>query len=67
MPSALNEKPNNRCRNEFRMGKSRQINLLVEEHDIGLPDFVWGKTEHADASVVSLVPLQLIILPHLER
>ena len=47
--------------------ESRQTHLLVEEDDVGLPDFVWGKTEHADASVIGLVPLQLIVLPHLER
>ena len=41
--------------------------LLVEENYIGLPDFVWGKAKDADASIVGLIPLQLIVLPHLER
>ena len=40
---------------------------LVEQHDVGLPDLVWGKPEHADAAVVRLVPLQLVIIPNLEH
>ena len=38
---------------------------LVEEDNVRFPDFVWGKTEHLDATVVGFVPLQLIVLPHL--
>ncbi len=37
---------------------------LVEEHDVRLPDLVWREPEHADAAVVGLVPLQLVVVPH---
>ena len=40
---------------------------LVEQHDVGLPDLVRGEPEHADAAVVRLVPLQLVIIPNLEQ
>ncbi len=43
------------------------INLLVEQHDVGLPHLVGGQPEHADAAVVRLVPLQLVIIPNLEN
>jgi hypothetical protein len=42
-------------------------NLLVEEHYIRLPYFVWRKSEYPDATVVCFVPLQLIVIPHLKK
>jgi hypothetical protein len=40
-------------------------NLLVEEDNVRLPNFVRGKPQDTDSAVVSFVPLQLIVIPHL--
>ena len=42
-------------------------NLLVKEDDIRFPDLVRRQPEDTDASVVSLVPLQLVVVPHLPK
>ena len=41
--------------------------LLVEQHDVGFPHLVGRQSEYADAAVVRLVPLQLVIIPNLEN
>ena len=38
---------------------------LVEEDDVGLPDLVWREPQHADPAVVRLIPLELVVVPHL--
>ena len=40
---------------------------LVEEHDVRFPDLVGRQPQHADAAVVRLVPLQLVVVPHLNK
>ena len=40
---------------------------LVEEHDVRFPDLVGRQPQHADAAVVRLVPLQLVVVPHLNQ
>ena len=39
--------------------------LLVEEDNVGFPDFVGREAEDADAAVVRLVPPELVVVPHL--
>jgi hypothetical protein len=42
-------------------------NLLVEEHYIRFPYFVWRKSEDPNTTIVCFVPLQLIVTPHLKK
>ena len=43
------------------------IYLLVEEHNVRLPDLTGGDPEDADAPVFVRVPAQLIVLPRLSE
>ena len=45
--------------------KSLTLNSLIEEHDVRFPDLVRRQTKHVDSAIVSIVPSQLVVLPHL--
>ena len=40
--------------------------LLVEKHNVWFPDLVRRQSEHADPSIVRLIPLKLVVIPHLQ-
>ncbi len=41
--------------------------LLVVEHDVGPPDVIGRHVQHVHAAVLHRVPLQLVVVPILQR
>ena len=41
-------------------------NILIEQHKIRLPHFIWWKSQHGNSAVVNWVPLQLKVRPVLK-